>query len=180
MKYNLKELRESKGYCISDFAKILVINHTIYSRYEKQGEIPSKYIYKLWQKIDGVPLPDDFFYYTSLTMMINMKFHRMTQQEIASMFDISNQSTISSLMKKNIPMYEAKEIFLQFDPLIVPMEGVIGDRIGKDEEIQISPIKELAVSGNLMLLEKRREARKKRKNGKQTTNRLHEKKKEDS
>ncbi len=151
MKYNLKEAREHYGLTKAQMAGLVGLKELFYSKYEKKGEFPSKYIYILWTKLDGFPVPDDFFYYTSFTMQVNMKYHRLSQKQVAELFDIANQSTISGYLSQNIPMYEAKEYFEKFDPLIIPMTMPANGGLQE--------IKDLVPKGNFILVDKRRAIR---------------------
>lgn len=123
MKYDLYNVRTNMyQYTQEEFANLMEIALSTYLRFEKEGEIPSKYIYKIWTKIPGFPIPEDFFCFTSGTLLVNMKFHHLTQNDIKKLFGIENQSSVSMYLAKNYPMYEMKEKFLQFDPFIVPLE----------------------------------------------------------
>lgn len=123
MKYDLKYARELLGLQIKDIANCLGTSPGYAGQYEKEGEIPSKYVYLLWKRIPGLPIPEDFFYYTSFSLQVNMKYHKLTQTQIGKLFNIKNQSTISNYMAENIPMYEMKELFIKnFNPLIVPLQ----------------------------------------------------------
>ena len=151
MEIALKAVREKYGLEKADFAEIIGITELFYSQYEEKKELPSKYVYKLWKNLKDFPIPDDFFFYTSFTMEINMKYHHMTQKQIADHFDIANQSTISGYLKDNIPMYEKKEYFLKFEPFILPSILVAG----KDGYVK-KEITDLQAKGNFILVEKRR------------------------
>ena len=111
MKVDLGVIRESYGMDRASFAKLINIGEIMYSQYEMKSELPSKYVYLYWTKLKNFPIPDDFFLYTSFVLETNMRYHNMTQKQIAKMFDIANQSTISGYMQENIPMYEKKEYF---------------------------------------------------------------------
>lgn len=152
MQYNLAQTRLLYKKTRKNFCDIIGISEQTYSKFERSGEIPSKYLFILWEKLEDFPLPEDFFLYTSFTMQINMKYHNMTQTDIAKMFNISNQSTISGYMSQNIPMYEKKEIFEQFQPFVVPMIKEISD--GKTE---LKNITELKPKGNFVLIKKEKE-----------------------
>lgn len=159
MKYDLKKVREDYGFTIKEMGNFIGIMPTYYSKYEEEGEIPSKYIYKLWLKLNDFPIPDDFFWYTSFTLMANMKYHKMTQSDIAKMFGFGNQSTISSLFSKNIPMYELKESFNKFKPLIIVLQ--ISDD-NKDKAMEIDPtlrVQELQERGNFICAAKKKKSR---------------------
>ena len=151
MQLELTKIRESYGMTCSEFAKILDMSEVFYSRYEQRGELPSKYAYILWKKLKKFPLPDDFFYYTSFTLAVNMKYHGMTQKDIANFLDIANQSTISGYLQENIPMYEKKEYFLKFDPFIIPMASTV-----KGGDFMLRKITDIEAKGNFVLVEKRR------------------------
>ena len=151
MKLDIRAIRKSYGMSKNAFASIMGIKELSYSEYETREELPSKYVYLLWKNLENFPIPDDFFYYTSFVLETNMSYHHMTQTEVAKMFDIANQSTISGYLKSNIPMYEKKEYFLKFDPFIVPVI------LQKDEnEFKKTEITELIAKGNFILVEKRR------------------------
>ncbi|WP_026658640.1 hypothetical protein [Butyrivibrio sp. AC2005] len=151
MEIALKAVRAKYGLTKAAFAKIIGITELFYSQYDDKNELPSKYVYKLWQNLKDFPVPDDFFFYTSFTMEINMKYHHMTQKQVADHFDIANQSTISGYLKENIPMYEKKEYFLKFEPFILPSILVEG----KDGYVK-KEITDLQPKGNFILVEKRR------------------------
>ncbi len=151
MKISLKEIREQYGLSKTEFASLIGLKELFYSRYEYRGELPSKYVYTLWSKLDNFPVPEDFFFFTSFTLVVNMKYHGMTQKEVAEFFDISNQSTISGYLQDNIPMYEKKEYFLKFNPFVVPAIVWPFEGHYKREEIR-----DLTAKGNFILAEKRR------------------------
>lgn len=150
MKFDLKAVRTKYNKTKEEFCELIGISEQSYNKYEKQGEIPSKYLLLLWKNLEDFPLPDDFFLYTSFTMLTNMKYHNMTQKDIAEWFDISNQSTISGYMTENIPMYEKKNCFEKFDPLIIPM-------IRDSKDNSLKNITELKPRGNFILIEKRKQ-----------------------
>ncbi len=152
MQISLKEIRTSYGLTKSDFADIIGITELFYSQYEQKNELPSKYVYILWKNLDEFPIPEDFFFYTSFTLEINMKYHNMTQKQIAELFDIANQSTISGYLRYNIPMYEKKEYFWKFKPFIIP-SILINDR---SKGFITKEITDLQARGNFILVEKRR------------------------
>lgn len=151
MQIDVKTIRKNYGLTAHMFAQAIGISDSIYARYEANKELPSKYVFSLWQKFDDFPLPDDFFYYTSYTLYINMKYHKMTQKEAAVFFDIANQSTMSMFLQENIPMYEKKDYFLKFDPFIIPQ---IAEENGG--QYMFKSITDLKAKGNFMLAEKRR------------------------
>lgn len=121
MKYNLKKVRESYKYSQAQMAEFIGVSKGCYRKFEQRGELPSKYVYVYWTKLKDFPLPNDFFWYTSYTLLINMKIHKMKQADVARMFGIPRQSTISNYLGTNRPMYEKKEYFDEFDPLYVPV-----------------------------------------------------------
>lgn len=160
MKYDLKTVREEYGYTEEEMAHFVDIMPIYYKKYEKEGEIPSKYIYRLWLKLPDFPLPDDFFKYTSFVLKVNMVYHNMTQKQIAEMFDIRNQSTISSLYAKNIPMYELKEKFHKFKPFIIPVINIDSDMT--EDNVQLFPCKcidSLCIRGNFLATQKKKETK---------------------
>lgn len=151
MQIDVKTIRKERGMTSRAFAQVIGISESIYTRYEAKKELPSKYVFSLWQEIKDFPIPEDFFYYTSYTLYVNMKYHKMTQKEAAVFFDIANQSTMSVFLQDNIPMYEKKDYFLKFDPFIIP-------QIAEDNGSQymFKPITDLKAKGNFILAEKRR------------------------
>ncbi len=159
MEISLKEIRTSYGLDKASFAKIIGMKEPFYSQYELRNELPSKYVYILWQNLSDFPIPKDFFYYTSFVLDVNMRYHHMTQIQVAKMFDIANQSTISGYLRENIPMYEKKEYFLKFKPFILPLI-VHNDKSNTKKEIT-----DLQAKGNFILVEKRRIQRQKRLSG---------------
>lgn len=121
MKFDLKGVRESYGLSVEEFAAYCGIMPCYYINYENGGEVPCKYIYLLWKNLPDFPLPDDFFYYTSLTLRFNMVYHNMTQIEIAKRFDTMQQTISHYITRGPILMYEMKDKFLScFNPIIVP------------------------------------------------------------
>ena len=158
MKYDLLNVRKSYGFSMQEMGNFLGIMPNYYSKYEEEGEIPSKYIYKLWLKIKDFPIPNDFFLYTSFTLLVNQKYHGLTQQDLAKMFEISGQSTISSLLSENIPMYELKDHFGKFKPFIIPVEVDNQGIIGREEE-HFRMIQELSEKGNFVCAERKRKTR---------------------
>ncbi len=151
MNIELRKIRESYGMTKASFAEIIGITDLFYSQYEQKCELPSKYVYLLWRSLKDFPLPKDFFFYTSFALEVNMKYHHMTQKQVAEMFDIANQSTISGYLRDNIPMYEKKDYFWKFDPFILPSILVSGN--GKYTTKEIT---DLEAKGNFILVEKRR------------------------
>ena len=153
MKVDLGVIRESYGMDRASFAKLINIGEIMYSQYEMKSELPSKYVYLYWTKLKNFPIPDDFFLYTSFVLETNMRYHNMTQKQIAKMFDIANQSTISGYMQENIPMYEKKEYFYKFDPFVIPCILKKDNKTGKDKLVNITSLR---AKGNFVLVEKRR------------------------
>lgn len=153
MELALKEIRESYGMECYEFAEIVGLSENFYRHYEERKELPSKYVYKLWTQLENFPIPYDFFFFTSYTLEINMKFHHMTQTDIAKQLEIANQSTISGYFQENIPMYEKKEYFLKFDPFILPSIMTLTD---DEEKYTLGAITTLEAKGNFMLAESRR------------------------
>ncbi len=171
MKYDLKTVRQQYGYSIEEMGNFMGIMPPYYNKYEKEGEVPSKYIYRLWLKLPDFPIPKDFFKYTSFVLKVNMVYHGMTQTEIAQMFGFSTQSTISSMLAQNIPMYELKEKFHNFRPFIIPVINIDDENnesdesnelFSCDESIQLFPcrcINSLTVRGNFIAIQKKKEAK---------------------
>lgn len=125
MEYNLKEVREMYSMTITQFAKIMGISENRYRVFESENIVPCKYVYALWEELDSrkkrFPIPDDFFYYTSATLLVNLSFYHKSEIEIGNLFGI-RQSTISSYVSKPpMPMYELKDKFNEvFPELIIP------------------------------------------------------------
>lgn len=146
MKFDLYDVRVNKyKYTIEKFAKFAGIGKAYYAKYEKEGEIPSKYIFNLWTRLPDFPIPNDFFYYTSVTLLVNMKYHRLSQKEIAELFGLETQASVSKYTNGQYPMYEKKECFKNvFDPLIIPFI------LNEDEEMdKFYPITDLSPRGML-------------------------------
>lgn len=123
MIFDLKKARKELGISAEDIAKAAGIVESFYRKYEKEGAIPSKYIYKIWQQYPKYPLPDDFFWYTSYSLQCNLTYHDLTQKDAARILGLSGQPVISKYLSANIPMYEYKEEFRKnFDPLIIPVK----------------------------------------------------------
>lgn len=152
MNIDLEKIRKSYGMDRSSFAELIDMKELFYSQYEQRKELPSKYVYVLWTKLKDFPIPDDFFFYTSFVLEVNMKYHHMTQMEVAKMFDIANQSTISGYLTENIPMYEKKDYFLKFEPFIMP--SILQHE--SDNKKTLKEITDLTAKGNFILVEKRR------------------------
>lgn len=145
MEIDIRSIRESYGLEVSEFADRIGLKPAFYYyHYETKNELPSKYVYRLWRNLDNFPLPEDFFHYTSFVLLVNMHYHHMTQKDVAKMFDIPSQPTLSGYMQYNIPMYEKKEYFLRFDPFIVPF--IVPRELGES----MQKITELAERGNFM------------------------------
>lgn len=156
MELDLKEIRKSYGMSAKNFAALINMTQPFYLQYESRKEIPSKYAYIFWKKLDNFPLPQDFFHYTSFSLQVNMRYHHLTQKDAAAMFDISSQTTLSIYMKDNIPMYEKKEYFKKFDPFILPL---------KLDNNNMTEITDLTAKGNLIISEKKRLNKKKKMSG---------------
>lgn len=158
MHYDLKRVRESYGLSIPEFAALIGRSPSRYEVFERDGEIPCKHIYMLWKQLPDFPVPDDFFHYTSFTLNINMRYHRLKQVDIAEMFGM-RQATVSAYFLGNpIPMYELKDKFLEnFNPLIIPcmtyQESVNG-------EAKLTEIKELDCRGNFVASKRKRKTKK--------------------
>lgn len=153
MELALRNIREEYGKTKKEFAELIGMKELFYAAYEERQELPSKYVYQLWKKLPKFPIPDDFFFYTSFVLEVNMKYHNMTQMELAIMFDIANQSTISGYLQDNIPMYEKKEYFQKFEPFVLPTILTKGNN-GK---YNMKEITDLVPKGNFILVEKRRQ-----------------------
>ncbi len=151
MQISLNKIRKNYGMTKAAFAKIIGITELFYSRYEQKSELPSKYVYLLWKELDNFPLPADFFFYTSFTLKVNMHYHHMNQKQVAKLFEVANQSTISGYLQDNIPMYEKKEYFWKFDPFIIPTVLT-----SENDEFIKQEITDLQAKGNFILVEKRR------------------------
>lgn len=154
MKIDLLGIRRSYNMNPAEFASLIGLKRAFYLNYEKREELPSKYVYKLWKQLKNFPLPDDFFYFTSFTLQVNMKYHHMTQSEAAKMFNIAGQSTLSAYLQENIPMYEKKEEFLKFDPFIVPFE------VTNPSQRKTRELTDLIPKGNFVISEKKLKYRK--------------------
>lgn len=148
MKFDLAYVREHQYKMTKqDFAKYIGIGAVYYEKYEEAGEIPSKYIYKLWCRLPNFPIPSDFFYYTSQTLLMNMKFHNKKQIDMMKQFGFETQATVSNYLRDNLPMYEKKKNFQKaFKPMIVPFE-LTEEEPGK---IRFYPLTDLTPKGNMM------------------------------
>ncbi|MBO5292394.1 MAG: DNA-binding protein [Lachnospiraceae bacterium] len=146
MKFDLYEVRVNHyDYTMKEFAKCAGIRENYYSNYEKRGEIPSKYIYNLWSRLPNFPIPSDFFYYTSTTLLVNMKYHHYSQEDIKELFNFKTQAVISKYINGKYPMYERKEYFRKaFQPLIIPF--ILKEENGHDEFYQVT---DLIAKGNM-------------------------------
>lgn len=155
MKYDLKSMRLKLGLNYRQMEELIGFNSSLYSNYEKKREIPSKYIYLLWKNTNGqFEIPEDFFFYTSYTLLVNMKLHNLKQVDIVKMFHFRRQSTVSAILQENIPMYEKKEYFQQFSPLYIPMTC-------HPDSGQLLPIKDIVPKGNFMVDKSRKGKREK-------------------
>lgn len=120
MKFNLEKSLKETGKTPEEIAGAAGIRVRTLEEYGRRKDIPSKYAYLIWKKIPSFPIPEDFFYYTSFNLQVNMRYHRMTQGEIASLFFLGNQTHVSRLFLRNIPMYEFKPVFRKcFDPMVI-------------------------------------------------------------
>lgn len=140
MKFDLYNVRVAKyNYSMREFAKCAGVGMKYYSDYEKKGEIPSKYIYNLWSRLPDFPIPDDFFYYTSTTLLVNMKYHHYSQEKIKELFNLRTQAVISKYINEKYPMYEKKECFkAAFQPLIIPF--ILSEEGNQDKFYQITDL----------------------------------------
>ena len=158
MRYDLKSARQKCGLTCKEMSEIIGLQEMFYKRHEETGEIPSKFVYKLWREYKNIPLPEDFWYFTSFSLAVNMKYHRMTQKMVAKELGYGAQATISHILSENIPLYEKKEEFLKaFNPLIIALK--IEDY---SDGIKPRKITELVARGNPMLAIKRKKAKEKR------------------
>lgn len=152
MKYNLKKVRMSYGMSTNQFSKVCGLSSTSYELYEIKKEIPCKYIYRLSQRLPNFPVPNDFLYYTSFSLDINMKYHHMTQKEAAEIFGVKQQTISRYVQGKPFLMYEWKDKFLAaFKPFIVATECL--STTGGSKTI-LAPI-QIDDRGNLMSTERR-------------------------
>lgn len=148
MLYDLEKVRKSYKKSIEEFASVLGISPYYYETYEKEGEIPCKYIYKLYQHYPNFPIPADFFCYTSFTLCVNMKYHQMKQVDLAKKFGVMQQ-TISHYItnKKPILMYEDKDKFIKaFDPLIMPFTV----KKANEDNLEVEQMTQMSIKGNLV------------------------------
>lgn len=159
MHYDLKSVRQSYGLREDDFAALIGKTVPRYMSYEIEQEIPCKYIYVLWKKLPNFPIPDDFFHYTSFTLNVNMRYHKLKQEDVAEMFGM-RQATISSyLLGTPIPMYELKEKFIKnFSPMIIPC---IECKSIEDNQFHLEEITELDCRGDFLANHKKSLSRKK-------------------
>ena len=123
MQFELKEVRENFGMTTKEFAKRVGISEPYYKQYEENGEIPCKYIYELWKSFDEekkkFPVPHDFFHYTSLTLWVNMSYHRMREVDVAEKMGI-RQTTVSKIVSEEPrPLYDLKEAFHAIFPVVL-------------------------------------------------------------
>lgn len=159
MRFNLKAVRESYGMSVEEFAALIERSPVRYESYEAEKEIPCKFIYMLWKKLPNFPIPDDFFYYTSFTLNVNMRYHKLKQEEIADMFGMRQATVSSYFMGKPIPMYELKGKFLKnFNPMIIPC--LVYKETG-DCQPHIEEITELECRGDFVANRKKVRSRKK-------------------
>lgn len=179
MHYDLESVRQSYGLCEDDFAALIGKSVSRYISYEIKQEIPCKYVYVLWKKLPNFPIPDDFFHYTSFVLNVNMRYHKLKQEDVAEMFGM-RQATISSyFLGTPIPMYELKELFLKnFNPFIIPCIKCKGE----DNQYHLEEITELDCRGDFLANKKkvssrRKNTRKKQKKVQTSTNRENRKKK---
>ncbi len=158
MFYDLEKVRNQYHLTPKQMGALMGIREVFYKKYESRNELPSKYVYMLWEKLENFPIPEDFFYFTSFTLLANMKYHNMTQKEVAEALGFANQTTISNFIQDNIPMYEKKQEFIRaFSPLIVPYAI-------ENYETNTIPEKmtDLVPRGNLMLAETRKKRKEER------------------
>lgn len=148
MLYDLEKVRKSYKCSIEEFAGLLEISPYYYELYEKEGEIPCKYVYKLYEQLPNLPLPADFFCYTSFSLCVNMKYHKMKQVELAEKFGIMQQTVSHYLTNKEpILMYEMKEKFLNtFNPFIMPFQVMEAS----EENLRVEQMTKMCIKGNLV------------------------------
>lgn len=148
MKIDLNRIRHDLDIPAKTVIEAMGLTPSFYYHCEKKQEIPCRYVYKAWDKIPGFYIPEDFFYYTSYTLLCNMKYYSMKQSEIAKLFNFASQGRVSYLMQENVPMYEMKEEFIKaFNPLIVPFKV--------DEKGNKTPITDLVPKMNFVTRRKR-------------------------
>jgi len=123
MNFDMYSTRKYLGYTQQYLADCAGVGRSYFSDYERRGVIPSKYLYKLWKKLPDFPIPDDFFFFTSTTLKMNMVYHNISQIEVKDHFGLKSQATISGWLREPMPLYEYKDAFKTlFIPLIVPFE----------------------------------------------------------
>lgn len=165
MHYNLKPVRESYGMSVEEFAALIGRSPVRYEAYEAENEIPCKFIYMLWKKLPNFPIPDDFFHYTSFALNINMRYHKLKQEDIAKMFGMRQATVSTYFLSKPIPMYELKGKFDKcFNPMIIPCIVCKTDEKGSG----IKEITELECRGDFVANRKKVRSLKKRARKKDT------------
>lgn len=119
MNIDLRQIRLKHKLSCMQMAKIAEVSESHYRNYELSGAMPSQHVYLLWTRLSAFPLPVDFFCYTSKTLAMNMKYHHISSKEIVDAFSLGTSSKLNKLLVEDVPMYEQKELFSMFNPLIV-------------------------------------------------------------
>ena len=155
MKYDLEKVRKTYAMTTEKFAEICGIAPYYYDIYEKKGEIPCKYIYNLKKEIQDLPVPEDFFFYSSFSLIANMKYHHMKQVEVAEKFQVMQQTISHYVTGAPFLMYEWKDKFLNtFSPFIIVTECVVRNDNG---DIFMQSIDNYISKGNLMSYDRKKE-----------------------
>lgn len=151
MKYNLKKVRLQYGLSSHKFARLCGLSDVYYELYESKGEIPCKYIYRLTKKLDDFPVPEDFLYYTSVSLSVNMQYHHMMQKKVAEAFGVKQQTISKYVNGAPFLMYEWKGKFLNtFKPFIITTDCLCMDGGNKTTKKAIP----FETRGNIMSTER--------------------------
>lgn len=110
-----KNLRISKAM----LAKILGISRQAYYKWELRGEVPDRFVKKLYETFDDVK-PKDFDFYSAENIRLNMKVYNMTMNETAKELGMSIASLNYHLAKGDSFYTYKRRVNAIFKPLIIP------------------------------------------------------------
>jgi len=144
MKIDLLKIRQNLGKTQLDMARTFGICRGKYIKSEQKGEIEDRYVYRCilndQELIVNQQLPEDFFDYTTYTLLLNLLIYNtvcgmtgkgMTQDELAKKLGYT-QPYISLMLKKFFCLYDMKEKLVElFIPYFIPMVATQEPRIFK-------------------------------------------------
>lgn len=118
MKIDLKKFRRENNLIQLDVAKALKIAPLTYRKYEKSQNIPAVLYYRLHTLYpNSIKLPDDFYDYTPLCVIVNMAIYNISQSKLGKALD-KPQCIISQLLNTDDSLYDYKEVIDKLFPVI--------------------------------------------------------------